>query len=150
MEVFYEDFEVGKIYQSPGRTISEADLVNFAAFSGDWFPLHTDEEFSKNGPFNGRVAHGLLGLAITEGLKFRIHHFLGATYIASLYWNYKFTSPIRIGDTVMLKVLIQSKRATKHPERGMVVEYVSMFNQKGKVVGEGEHGLLIKRRNFAN
>lgn len=146
MPVFYEDFEVGQSYQSPGRTITETDVVNFAAFSGDWFPLHSDAEFSKNGPFQGRVAHGLLGLAITEGMKFRIPEFLGAAYVASLYWNYKFTSPIRIGDTVSLKVQIQSKRETQNPTRGLVVEYVLMINQRGLVVGEGEHGLLVSRR----
>lgn len=148
MQIFYEDFEVGKSYLSPGRTISEADVVNFAAFSGDWFPLHTDEEYSKKGPFQGRIAHGLLGLALTEGLKFRIPEFLGAAYVASLYWNYSFTNPIRLGDTVSLKVQILSKRDTKNPERGLVVEYVSMINQRGEVVGEGEHGLLVSKRQY--
>lgn len=146
MPIFYEDFEVGQSYQSPGRTITETDVVNFAAFSGDWFPLHSDEEYAKKGPFQGRIAHGLLGLAITEGMKFRIPEFLGVAYVASLYWNYKFTSPIRIGDTVSLKVQIQSKRETQNPTRGLVVEYVSMINQQGQVVGEGEHGLLVSRR----
>lgn len=146
MQVFYEDFEVGNSYRSPGRTIGEADVVNFAAFSGDWFPLHTDEEYSKNGPFQGRIAHGLLGLTLTEGLKSRIPEFLGAAYVASLYWNYKFTNPIRLGDTVSLMVQIQSKRDTQNPGRGLVVEYVSMINQRGEVVGEGEHGLLVSKR----
>lgn len=146
MQVFYEDFEVGKSYLSPGRTIGEVDIVNFAAFSGDWFPLHTDEEYSKKGPFKGRIAHGLLGLALTEGLKSRIPEFLDAAYVASLYWNYKFTNPIRLGDTVSLTVQILSKRDTQNPERGLVVEYVSMINQRGEVVGEGEHGLLVSKR----
>lgn len=146
MQMFFEDFEVGKSYQSPGRTITEADIVNFAAFSGDWFPLHTDEEYSKKGPFGSRIAHGLLGLALTEGLKFRIPEFLGAAYLASLYWNYKFTNPIRPGDTVCLNILIQSKRDTKNPGRGLVVEYVSMTNQRGEIVGEGDHGLLVSKK----
>lgn len=145
MQMFFEDFEEGKSYQSPGRTITEADVVNFAAFSGDWFPLHTDEVYSKNGPFQSRIAHGLLGLALTEGLKFRIPEFLGASYVASLYWNYKFTNPIRLGDTVSLNILIQGKRDTKNPGRGVVVEYVSMINQRGEIVGEGEHGLLVSK-----
>lgn len=85
-------------------------------------------------------------MALTEGLKFRIPEFLGAAYLASLYWNYKFTKPIRLGDTVSLNVLIQSKRDTKNPERGLIVEYVSMINQRGEIVGEGEHGLLISKR----
>lgn len=146
MTIFYEDLEVGRTWRSPGRTITEADIVNFAAFSGDWHPLHVDEEQAQAGPFGGRIAHGLLGLAITEGLKFRIPEFLGMAYLASLYWNYAFTGPIHPGDTVRLNVAIQSKRETKDPARGLVVEQVSMINQRGEIVGEGEHGLLIGRK----
>lgn len=149
METFYEDIVVGAEHVSPGKTITEADVVGFAALSGDWFPLHTDEEFSKRGPFKTRIAHGLLGLALTEGLKFRIPEFMRMAYLASLYWNYRFTKPILIGDTVHLKVRFDSKRMTKNPERGLVVEYVSMVNQRDEVVGEGEHGLLIRCRSAA-
>jgi 3-hydroxybutyryl-CoA dehydratase len=66
--------------------------------------------------------------------------------MASLYWNYKFTAPVLIGDTVRLKVTIQSKRETKKPDRGIVVEYVAMLNQRNEVVGEGEHGLMVYRK----
>jgi len=147
MERHYEDMEVGEEHESPARTITEADVVNFAAFSGDWSPVHSDEEFCRKTPFKTRIAHGLLGLALTEGLKFRIPAFAAARYMASLYWNYKFTAPILIGDTVRLTVKIQSKRETKKPDRGIVVEYVTMLNQRNEVVGEGEHGLMVYRRS---
>lgn len=146
METCYEDIDVGAEHVSPGRTITEADVVAFAALTGDWFPLHTDEEYSKRGPFKTRIAHGLLGLALTEGMKFRIPEFMNVAYLASLYWNYRFTKPILIGDTVRLKVRIDSKRMTKNPERGLVVEYISMLNQRDEVVGEGDHGLLVRCR----
>jgi acyl dehydratase len=66
--------------------------------------------------------------------------------MASLYWNYKFTGPILMGDTVRVRVRIQSKRETKKPDRGIVVEQVTMLNQRGEVVQEGEHGLMVWRR----
>lgn len=147
MDTCYEDVEVGAEHVSPGRTITEADVVAFAAFTGDWFPLHSDEEYSKRGPFKTRIAQGLLGLALTEGMKFRIPEFMRMAYLASLYWNYRFTKPIFIGDTLRLKVRIDSKRMTKNPERGVVVEYISMLNQRDEVVGEGDHGLLIRCRS---
>ena len=146
MEKCYEDIQVGAEYLSPGRTITESDVVAFAALTGDWFPLHSDEEYSKRGPFKTRIAHGLLGLALTEGMKFRIPEFMSMGYLASLYWNYSFTKPILLGDTVRLKVRIESKRETKNPERGLVVEHVAMVNQRDEVVGEGDHGLMIRRR----
>jgi 3-hydroxybutyryl-CoA dehydratase len=60
--------------------------------------------------------------------------------------DYKFTAPILIGDTVRLRVTIQSKRETKKPDRGIVIEYVAMLNQRNEVVGEGEHGLMVYRK----
>lgn len=147
MQTYYEDLEVGVEHVSPGRTITETDVVAFASLTGDWFPLHSDEEYSKQGPFKTRIAHGLLGLALTEGMKFRIPEFMRMAYLASLNWDYRFTKPILIGDTVRLKVRIDSKRRTKNPQRGVVVEYVTMLNQRDEVVGEGEHGLLIECRS---
>jgi acyl dehydratase len=146
MERYYEGMQVGDEYESPARTITETDIVNFCAFSGDWNAVHSDEEYCKQTPYKTRIAHGLLGLALTEGLKFRIPEFVTVRYIASLYWNYKFTGPILIGDTIRIRVKIQSKRETKKPDRGIVVEYVTMLNQRDEAVGEGEHGLMIWRK----
>jgi acyl dehydratase len=66
--------------------------------------------------------------------------------MVSLYWNYRFTGPILMGDTIRVRVKIQSKRETKRPDRRIVVEYVTMLNKRGEVVQEGEHGLIILRR----
>jgi acyl dehydratase len=148
MARFYEDLEVGEEHESPARTITEADIVNFSAISGDWSPVHTDEEYCKQTPYKTRIAHGLLGLAAVEGLKQRIPAFAEVRYMASLYWNYKFTGPILIGDTIRIRVKIASKRETKKPDRGIVVEYVTMLNQRDEVVQEGEHGLMALRRGL--
>jgi len=146
MERFYEDLEVGEEYESPARTITEADIVNFSAISGDWSPVHTDEEYCKRTPYKTRIAHGLLGLAAVEGLKQRIPAFADVRYMASLYWNYKFTGPILIGDTIRIRVKIAIKRETKKPDRGIVIEYITMLNQRDEVVQEGEHGLMALRK----
>jgi acyl dehydratase len=149
MERFFEDLEVGEEHESPGRTITEADIVNFSAISGDWSPVHTDEEYCKRSPYKTRIAHGLLGLAAVEGLKQRIPAFADVRYMASLYWNYKFTGPVLIGDTIRIRVKISSKRETKKSDRGIAVEYVTMLNQRGEVVQEGEHGLMVLRKGAA-
>ena len=67
--MYLEDFEVGKVYESGGRTITEADIVNFAGVSGDFNPLHMDEEFAKTNLFGKRIAHGALGFIISTGLS---------------------------------------------------------------------------------
>lgn len=147
MPTYFEDMLPETEFLSPGRTIGESDVIGFAALSGDWFPLHTDEEYAKTTPYKTRVAHGLFGLALTEGLKFRIPAFADVRYVASLYWNYQFTLPLFPGDTVNVAIRIQEKRLTRTPGRGLVVEHVRMLNQHGAVVGEGDHGLLIKCRD---
>jgi acyl dehydratase len=149
MERYYEDLEVGEEYESPGRTVTETDIVNFAALSGDWSAVHSDEEYCRTSPYKTRIAHGLLGLALTEGLKQRIPAFVNVRYMASLYWNYKFTGPILIGDTLRVRVRVASKRETKKPGRGIVVEYVAVLNQRDEVVQEGEHGLMVLMRPAA-
>ena len=67
MALWYEDFEVGSVVTTPARTVLEADIAMFAGLSGDYNPIHTDDEFAKQTEFGQRVAHGLLGLAIASG-----------------------------------------------------------------------------------
>ena len=59
MPMYFEDFQVGQRFTTPARTVTEADVVNFAGVSGDYNPIHTDAEFAKNTPFGQRIAHGL-------------------------------------------------------------------------------------------
>lgn len=74
MPMYFEDFEVGQRFVTPGRTVTEADVVNFAGVSGDYNPIHTDAEFAKSTPFGQRIAHGLLVLAMLTGLRQRTGH----------------------------------------------------------------------------
>jgi acyl dehydratase len=148
MATYYEDFQVGQEWTSPTRTITEADVTAFAMLSGDWDEIHTSEDFArKESAYKTRIAHGMLGLAIVEGLKKRIPAFTDTRYIASLAWNWKFTGPILIGDTVHVKIRINNMRESQSKlERGIIWEGGRMFNQRGEVVQEGEHSLMIWRR----
>ena len=74
-----------------GRTITEADVVNFAGISGDFNPLHMDDEFAKNNMFGKRVAHGALGLIVSTGLSNQMGIFEGTT-IAFLELTAKYTA----------------------------------------------------------
>lgn len=146
---YFEDFEVGEIFVSPGRTVTEADVVNFAGLSADYNPLHVDAEYAKNSIFGERIAHGLLGLIIASGLFTRtaLNLTLRETGLVLLgINNWKFTGPIRIGDTVHLEVEIADKRETKNPERGIIAFKRKLINQKGEVVQEGEMPMLVRRR----
>ena len=145
---YWEDLEIGEEYTSPSRTVTEADVVNFAGLSGDYNELHTSEEFGKNAMFGTRIAHGLLGLSIASGLFTRTElcQQTAKNLIAFLGLEWKFKGPIKIGDTVTVKVRIIDKKETKNPERGVFVLKRELYNQRGELVQEGETPLMIKRK----
>ena len=146
MPLYFEDFQVGQRFTTPARTVTEADIVNFAGVSGDFNPIHTDAEFAKGTPFGERIAHGLLVLAMLTGLRQRTGHFEG-TLIAWLeIRSYRFLKPVLIGDTVHGETEILEKRETSRPDRGILVQRVRVLNQKGEVVQEGEFVTLVRRR----
>jgi acyl dehydratase len=144
---WFEDFVIDEERLSPGRTIGEPDLNNFAGLTGDYSQVHTDEEFCKKTEFGTRIAHGLLGLAIAQGLMWRTNYTQG-TGVASVGWDeWNFKAPIKIGDTVRARWKVVHKRESKSkPNMGLITEFVELVNQRGEVVQCGKHITLIRRR----
>ena len=150
MGLHYEDLEVGSSIKSPGRTITESDIVAFAGLTGDYNPLHMDETWVRqNTPFKGRIAHGLLGLAYSVGLGSRTGAMDG-TIIAFLGLEWKFIAPIYPGDTIHQVSTVIEKRTTSKPGRGIVGFEIKVFNQDGAVVQEGKRTLMVKMKNHGN
>jgi len=142
--LYFEEFEVGAAYTSPGRTVTETDVVAFAALSGDYNQLHTDAEFAKSTFFGARIAHGLLGLSIASGLGSRMG-FLEGTALAFLSLTWKFSKPIFIGDTIALQAKVAKKRAVSG-EAGIVVFDCALLNQRDEVTQQGEWTVMVKRK----
>jgi acyl dehydratase len=142
---YFEDIAVGEEYESPGRTVTEADIVLFAGLSGDYNILHTDAEYMKQSIFGERIAHGLLGLAIQAGLFTRATTQPYATLaFAGLRWRFK--NPIKIGDTIRVTAKVLAKKETAKPDRGLVTLERKVLNQRGEVVQEGETDHMVERR----
>ena len=142
---YFEDIQVGDEYVSPGRTVTEADIVAFAGLSGDYNVLHTDAEYMRTSIFGERIAHGLLGLAIQSGLGTRALPRPFAT-LAFLGLRWRFKAPIKIGDTIKVRIKVTDKRETSKPDRGIVVLQRTVVNQRGEVVQEGETDTMVERR----
>jgi acyl dehydratase len=141
---YFEDVAVGDRYSTGGIVVTEALIAAFAGLSGDFFDLHVDDEFARGLGFPGRVAHGILGLALTDGLKNRAEHrFHG---VASLGWNWKFVGPILIGDRIQAHIAVQAKRETRRPDRGIVTLAFEVKNQRGELVQQGTNELMVLRR----
>jgi acyl dehydratase len=142
---YFEDIQIGDEYLSPGRTVTEADIVAFAGLSGDYNVLHTDAEYMKSSIFGERIAHGLLGLSISSGLGSRAVARPFAT-IAFLGLRWRFKGPIKIGDTIKVRMKVTDKKETSKPDRGIVTIQRSVLNQRGELVQEGDTELMIERR----
>jgi acyl dehydratase len=142
---YFEDIRVGDEYVSPGRTVTEADIVAFAGLSGDYNILHTDAEYMRTSIFGERIAHGLLGLALQSGLGTRAMARPFAT-LAFLGLRWRFKAPIKIGDTIKVRLKVTDKRETSKPDRGIVAIQRSVLNQRGEVVQEGDTDIMVERR----
>ena len=131
---------------SPGRTITEADVVAFAGLSGDFNPAHTDHDQASRGPFRAPIAHGLLSLIVAAGLAERNGQGVDATAIAMLGVEWRFKKPVFFGDTIRLRITLASKRLTSKPDRGIIVRNVEVLNQHGDVVQEGRFTTMVQTR----
>lgn len=130
---------------TPGRTITEADIVNFAALTGDTNPMHTDAEYAKTTMFGERVAHGMLGLSYAVGLAWQLG-FMEGTVIAFLGVEWKFKAPIKIGDTIHVVAKVKQKKELKAAGGGVVTLEGRVLNQRDEVTMQGEWNVMVKLR----
>ncbi|MGC8659062.1 MAG: MaoC/PaaZ C-terminal domain-containing protein [Desulfomonilaceae bacterium] len=145
---YFEDYEIGETVISPARTITETDIVMFAALTGDWHPLHTDVEYASKTSFKGRIAHGMLGLVVGSALITRLGPYvvLPKSFIAFYGMeSVRFTAPIMIGDTIHCEVKVTELLA-KDETRGVIANENIIKNQRGETVIVFVAKILVGRR----
>ena len=140
----FDQFKEGQVLATMSRTITEADVVNFAGISGDFNPLHTDEEFMKGSPFGGRIAHGMLCASIATGLANQLGIFEGTT-IAVLQITLKFTGAVKFGDTVRLQLTCREKKESSKGGKGTAIFDCKLLNQREEKVLDSEWVILLKK-----
>jgi acyl dehydratase len=142
--IYYDDYQLGSVRLTHGRTITETDFVVHAGHTGDFFPHHLDAEFMKTTPFGQRIAHGTMVFAIGVGLT--------ATLINPVAFSYgydrlRFIRPVFIGDTIRTRVTITAKEDDpRRAEQGRVIERCEVLNQKDEIVLAADHILLVEKR----
>lgn len=145
MGLYFEDFEPGRPVITRGRTVGEGDITQFAGLSGDFNPLHVDEEFCRDTPYKGRIAHGPLTLSIAIGLMSQ-QNLIDGTTTGLLGMTWKFMAPVMIGDTIHSSITLVDKRLTKDAQRGIVTVRLDVLNQRATLVCSGDMTLMMKRR----
>jgi len=140
----YDEFNVGDVFVSQARTITEADVVRFAGISGDFNPLHTDAAFAASTPFGERIAHGMLIAAVATGMANWTGVFEGTT-LALMEQVIRYKGAVKFGDTVHLELCVAEKKPTSKEDRGVVIFETKVLNQTGQPVLEGQWTLMMRR-----
>jgi 3-hydroxybutyryl-CoA dehydratase len=141
--MWFEEFEVGQQIITPGRTITENDIVSFAGLSGDYNQIHTNAEFAGKTPFGQRVAHGLLGLSIASGLAMRTGILEGTVIAFREINNWKFSTPVFIGDTIYAELnIIETKPIPRLGGGSLIIEIV-VINQRDEITMKGTWTALV-------
>ena len=144
-DLFFDDYNVGDTRHTLGRTVTEADIILHAGQTGDFYPHHMDAEWCLTQPFGQRIVHGTLIFSIGVGLTAGEINPQAMTYG---YDRLRFIKPVFIGDTIRTAVTIKEKRDDpKRPAHGLVVEALTVTNQRGETVMACEHLLLVNRKS---
>jgi 3-hydroxybutyryl-CoA dehydratase len=144
--MWFEEFATGQQIITPGRTITENDILSFAGLSGDYNQIHTDAEFARTTPFGQRVAHGILGLAIASGLAMRTGVLEGTVIAFREINNWKFSNPIYIGDTIHAVLNVIETKLIPRLGGGSIVIEIAVKNQRDEVTMKGTWTALVANK----
>lgn len=144
--LYFEDLDLGTVWRTAGRTITEADIVAFAGVSGDFNPIHTDAEHAATTAFAERIAHGGLVLAVATGLRQQEGRFRGTLKAWLGLRSWRFKAPVRIGDTISVVNRVTELTPARDPADGIVIQAVEVRNQRDELVALGEFVTLLRRR----
>ena len=145
--LFFDDVQVGQAWLSPSRTVTEADIVNFAGLSGDFNPIHVDHEFAKSTPFRKPIAHGLLVWSISSGLSVSSPNMRTLAFISIKDWQFK--GPVFIGDTIRVRSKVLEIEVRARGRRAGITWQREIMNQESKTVQEGIIVTLVEGRAAA-
>lgn len=142
MGKYFQDFNVGDAFVTRGRTVTEADIMQYAGLCWDTQAEHTNAEFAKRGPFGERIGQQQLGLLIAHGLinSLRI---LEGTVVAVLRLGWNFFNPLKIGDTLHVKQTVTEKRDVAMDGCGLITFEIETVNQKGELVHRCQRTVLV-------
>jgi acyl dehydratase len=142
---YYEELEIGHRFETPRRTVIDADISTFAGLTADFNPLHMDELFAAESDFKGRITHGPMIIGMAFGLASRAN-LMDGTVLGLLDIAWKFMKPVRPGDTICAVVTVTDKRTTRKADRGVVTLQLDVHNQRSEVVQVGTAKVLVRRK----
>ena len=143
MGFYFEEFLVGQKHVTEKRTITEADIMEFARLTGDDNRIHTDPEYGKTTQFGKQIAHGLLGMSIALGLTWQTGVMDGTIIAFREVKEWKFVKPVFIGDTIYTELEIMETKAMPRIGCGSMTASIEVKNQNDEVCHRGTWVVLI-------
>ncbi|MEM7742928.1 MAG: MaoC family dehydratase [Pseudomonadota bacterium] len=144
-----EDFTTGDVYEHrPGRTITQADNIQFSLLTMNRHPVHCDANYAKDSEFGQELVNSTLSLAVVTGLT--VDDVSGRA-IANLGWDgIKLVAPVFVGDTLYARTkVLDVRRSKSRPHQGIVKTFTEGYKQDGTVVLSFERASLVPSRENA-
>jgi acyl dehydratase len=142
--LYFDDVAIGQQWESMGRTVTEADIVNFAGLSGDFNPIHLDHQYAATTPYRRPIAHGLLVFSMASGLSYNAPPMRTLAFLSIREWHFR--SPVFVGDTLRGRTRVLEKELRGRGRRGVITWHRQVFKQDGTVVQEGVTLTLVEAR----
>ena len=143
----FEHTDIGDTDTTHGRTVTEADVTNFAGVSGDFNHLHTDEERMADSMFGERIAHGMFVLSAATGLLWQNRTPEEREAVVAFYGidNLRFRQPVYIGDTIHVETeVVDTEAKPDGPGNGTVTTAIEVVNQREQTVISCEMTSLLR------
>ena len=147
--MFYESFSVGQVLETPRRTITSTDIVNFACLTGDFNEVHTNFEYCKTTAFGEPLAHGPLVYGIMGGLQYASGINDGTLLALLQIDGWRMLGPVKHGDTIRMHAKVLEKKESSKADRGVVTFLRRCVKQDGSIAQEMKATLMYKRRPTA-
>ena len=144
--LYFDDFVIGQVFESSGRTVTEADLTIFSMVSGDWNPIHADAQYAAGTRFKQRLVHGTLGIALATGMMHEMGIFHKSVVAMLSLKEWAFKKPIFIGDTLHLTLEVTAKHPGESTRVGSIDRLMRLINQHGEIVQEGSSDVLVLKQ----
>lgn len=142
--MYWEEFEIGKRYETCGRTVTEGDLSMFCSFVGYHVSLFIDEEYANRTQYGGHIAPSAFTMSVSTAMTESLFRHTVISLMS--VERGRFLAPVRAGDTIRTEVEVISKKETRNPEKGIVTFRDHVFNQKDETVFQIDKIVMLKRR----
>lgn len=141
-DCYFDEHELGMTWISWSRTVTEADLVNFAGLSADFHPIHVNREYAETSRFGQRIAHGALIFSFATGMVPADPEMVEALYGID---GLRFLKPVYIGDTVHIEMEV-TELEDRGGKSGVVTYEQRVVNQRDETVLVNDYKLLVRKR----